>query len=178
MKKGSVKKSFNGTLRPAQAGDLAAIVKVENASFGDERWDADSLDEKLQQSLDSSYTSLVMAFGKAANDNAAPVAGYGLGQLYTSRKGVIISIAVSPEFRGQGLGRKLLDEVSENLRKAGATSILLQVEATNTTAINLYESSGFKKTGTLRDYYGAGRDGNEMMRDLKKKKTPKPLKPA
>lgn len=173
MKKGSAKKTFNGTLRPAQAGDLADIVKVENASFGTERWDAESLNNMLQQSLGSDYTTLVMAFGKAAANDNAPVAGYGLGEMFTARKGVIVSMAVSPDFRGQGLGRELLDQVSENLRKAGATKIVLQVEATNAVAINLYESSGFKKTGKLKDYYGAGRDGNEMARSLKKK-SPKP----
>jgi ribosomal-protein-alanine N-acetyltransferase len=171
----TAKKAFNGILRLARAEDLPAIVQIENESFGDERWSTEDLGAALEYSIEEPRAmTLVVAFGKAAspasNDNSEP-AGYGLGQMETPTQGVVMSMAVANNFRGQGLGRQLLDEVVENLRQAGAQKIVLQVEATNKVAISLYESSGFVYSRNLRNYYGRGRDGNLMVRDLK---APKP----
>ncbi len=170
----TAKPAFNGTLRPARPEDLPAIVQIENQSFGTERWPAEALGDVLDYSLESTATTLVVAFAKAAspasNDNPEP-AGYGLGEMETPTQGVVMSMAVAKNFRGQGVGRLLLDEIVENLRQAGAQKIVLQVESSNKVAVSLYESSGFVFDHSLRDYYGEGRDGSLMVRDLK---APKP----
>lgn len=159
-----IRKTFDGILRPAREEDLPEIVRIENESFGRDGWPEWQLADSLQASLDGPYTTLVMAFNKAAspaNDNGK-AAGYGMGVMETATKGVIASMAVAQDNRGQGLGRILLDKVIENLRDAGATKITLQVETTNQVAIKLYESSGFVKEKVLKNYYGRKRDGFEM----------------
>jgi len=54
------------------------------------------------------------------------------------------NIAVYPEFRGLGLGRKLLEVIEEEARKTGNKRIVLDVEIDNKKAISLYESFGYK----------------------------------
>ncbi|MEI5992608.1 GNAT family N-acetyltransferase [Candidatus Enterococcus mansonii] len=64
----------------------------------------------------------------------------------------IYGFVVRSDFRGQGIGRKILNQVLQQLVEKNATSIYLEVESTNTPAYKLYESIGFEKK-TLFDYY-------------------------
>jgi len=68
----------------------------------------------------------------------------------------VIKIAISPNYRGKGLGKKLLSYVLKNLDK----NLILEVRVSNETAINLYESLGFEKINIRKGYYGdTGEDG-------------------
>jgi RimJ/RimL family protein N-acetyltransferase len=65
-----------------------------------------------------------------------------------SHKGRIWGTYVSPDYRGQGLGRKLLDEViSRASRLEGLTQINLGVYTVNESAMRLYEAAGFRAYG-------------------------------
>jgi ribosomal protein S18 acetylase RimI-like enzyme len=66
--------------------------------------------------------------------------------------GGIYGLGVLPEHRGKGLGRAILVEAIEKLQAAGAARIMLQVEAGNATALNLYTSCGFRATSVM-DYW-------------------------
>ena len=54
---------------------------------------------------------------------------------------VLTRIWVAPEFRGQGLGRKILSALEV---EANSSKVALQVASTNEVAINLYESFGYQ----------------------------------
>ena len=56
----------------------------------------------------------------------------------------IHDIAVNPEVRGQGIGRKLLLAVEDEARKLGCGKVTLEVRSDNTIAKRLYQSVGFK----------------------------------
>jgi ribosomal protein S18 acetylase RimI-like enzyme len=70
----------------------------------------------------------------------------------TSDLGAIYGLGVLPEYRGKGYGRAILLMAIERLQEAKAEAIMLQVEAENANALNLYKSCGFKETSTM-DYY-------------------------
>ncbi len=53
------------------------------------------------------------------------------------------AIVVSPDARGQGLGRKLLAHTEEQVRERGAQSLSLHVFANNHRARRLYDQEGF-----------------------------------
>jgi ribosomal protein S18 acetylase RimI-like enzyme len=58
----------------------------------------------------------------------------------------IHDIAVSPEARGKGIGRELMEAVEADARALGCCKVTLEVRSDNTRAMNLYRSVGFKPT--------------------------------
>ncbi|HZD00500.1 MAG TPA: GNAT family N-acetyltransferase [Actinomycetes bacterium] len=66
--------------------------------------------------------------------------------------GWVEDLGVAPSARGIGLGRALLWEGLRGLAAAGAGSVLLGVDAANTTARSLYQSSGFRLASELARY--------------------------
>ena len=87
-----------------------------------------------------------------------------LRQHRCGQSGRIYSLAVRSDCRGQKLGRKLLDHIMDRLLQRGVRRVYLEVEQSNTAAVALYESAGFRRIGTLPDYYGTGRPGLHMLR--------------
>jgi len=72
-------------------------------------------------------------------------------------KGFIWGVYVDPDFRGQGVSRKLLTEAIAFTRQIpGMTQINLIVVASNVAAVALYRSLGFREFG---------RESNSMMAD-------------
>jgi len=53
-------------------------------------------------------------------------------------------MAVSPESRGQGIGRKLLEHAIAKARELGAKSLFLGSNSVLKSAVHLYESIGFR----------------------------------
>lgn len=56
----------------------------------------------------------------------------------------IHDIAVCPEARGKGVGRKLLDAVTAEAKNLGCGKVTLEVRSDNVRAMGLYRSVGFK----------------------------------
>lgn len=70
----------------------------------------------------------------------------------TNGVGGIFGLGVRPEYRGRGYGREILMSAIEILKEKGAKDIMLQVEAKNSNALNLYKSCGFEETSTMNYY--------------------------
>lgn len=56
-------------------------------------------------------------------------------------------LCVNPVFQGQGIAKKLVQEIENFAREKGYTSIRLDTKTTNQRAMNLYESQGYEKRG-------------------------------
>ncbi len=65
----------------------------------------------------------------------------------------INNLAVLPEFRGHGLGSRLLADVMAESARMGAESATLEVRRSNTAALRLYAKAGFIEAGVRRNYY-------------------------
>ena len=63
------------------------------------------------------------------------------------------NIAVAAGSQGLGIGRRLLTATIRACRQKYATSLFLEVRASNARAIELYERYGFKTIGLRRNYY-------------------------
>jgi ribosomal protein S18 acetylase RimI-like enzyme len=57
----------------------------------------------------------------------------------------IETMSIHPDFRGEGLGSKILSSIYDHLRKDGIREIGVAVVDTNAQAISFYERHGFKK---------------------------------
>jgi ribosomal protein S18 acetylase RimI-like enzyme len=64
------------------------------------------------------------------------------------KHGYIYDIFVKEEFRGEGIGRMLLDKAESYCREKRYSRILLMVSVGNQVAISLYDNMGFKAEQT------------------------------
>lgn len=82
----------------------------------------------------------------------------------------LLTIAVAPEARRRGLGRKLIARFLYQAQLRAAERAFLEVAADNSAAIALYESAGFARAGVRRGYYltpeGQRVDALVMAREL------------
>ncbi|MGQ9721422.1 MAG: GNAT family N-acetyltransferase [Candidatus Jordarchaeum sp.] len=71
-------------------------------------------------------------------------------------KGHVVSIAVLPEHRKRGLGKRLMLEGMKAMKDYGAEEFVLEVRITNEAALAMYKSLGFTVERELRGYYHDG----------------------
>ena len=67
----------------------------------------------------------------------------------------IINFATSPLFRRQGIGRKIMNALFSHCKERGVTKYFLEVRASNSPAIALYEGFGFYKVGISKGHFKA-----------------------
>jgi [ribosomal protein S18]-alanine N-acetyltransferase len=65
----------------------------------------------------------------------------------------ILTLAVDQPWRGQGIGRALLDAAVTEAMRRGITAMLLEVGVLNAAGQALYARAGFQVVGRRRNYY-------------------------
>lgn len=65
---------------------------------------------------------------------------------------LIANVAVLPEYRRMGFGRRLLEETIQYIYHLNGRDIILQVRQENSAAIQLYESLGFSRLGAMKHW--------------------------
>lgn len=137
-------------IRRAVPGDLAAMLRIERASFSDP-WTADSLATAL--SLDRMRVLVAQEQGgEAGGDGAAGLVGYVVA-LVVAPEAEIADFAVAPDARRRGIGRALLTHALDDLADGTVRRVHLEVRESNLAARSLYESAGFRAVGRRRGYY-------------------------
>lgn len=84
-----------------------------------------------------------------------------------ANEGHITNVAVDPDYQGQGLGRRLMNELTSRIKALGVDSMTLEVRPSNTVAINLYTSLGFRSVGQRPKYYTNPVEAAEIMWNTK-----------
>ncbi len=78
----------------------------------------------------------------------------------------IYNIAVHPDLRQTGLGKKLLGRVLDAAQEHGVTRAILEVRVSNVAALGLYRTLGFVECGRRKAYYAdTGEDALVLCRD-------------
>ncbi len=96
-------------------------------------------------------------------ENEEKVVGYIISDV-RENEGVIISIAVDPDFQRQGIGKRLIQKTIENLC---TEYIVLTVRVSNNKAQQFYENLGFKRFYLINNYYSNDEDAIVMGKKLK-----------
>ncbi|MXP65485.1 GNAT family N-acetyltransferase [Roseomonas sp. M0104] len=78
----------------------------------------------------------------------------------------VLTLAVLPAARRQGVGRALLDAALGVAEAAGARQMFLEVSTANPAARALYAAAGFVEVGRRRRYYPDGSDALVLSRRL------------
>lgn len=80
------------------------------------------------------------------------IAGFYLGE-FVVQEASLFNIVVAENYQGQGFGRILLDHFIAQADAKLALECWLEVRASNSNALALYQSAGFHQTGLRRNYY-------------------------
>jgi [ribosomal protein S18]-alanine N-acetyltransferase len=75
----------------------------------------------------------------------------------------IMNVAVAPDYRRQGIAKRLLEELFRLTEDDSRRGYTLEVRVSNLDAIALYESVGFQATGLRRGYYTDNREDALIM---------------
>jgi ribosomal-protein-alanine N-acetyltransferase len=87
-----------------------------------------------------------------AVEEPAAVEGFAVASL-VAPQAELESIAVAALSQRSGLGRKLIDALAGELRRAGIREVLLEVRASNDAALSFYRRLGFADAGRRKGYY-------------------------
>ena len=118
---------------------LAALAEIEQACFH-APWSETMLREELGKGI----------FLVAERDGKA--AGY-VGCQTVLDEGYITNVAVSPDFRRQGIARALIAELIKQAQEKGLAFVTLEVRESNAAARALYAGAGFVPVGTRKNFY-------------------------
>lgn len=125
-------------IRLMQAHDVSTVFNIEK-KVQIKPWSKNQFLDAVEQ-----YVSTVI-------EKDGQVVGFCLLQPVLDEANLLL-MAVDPQYQGQGLGYKLLNE-SLNLLKNNPVQIFLEVRQSNTAAINLYEKSDFHQIDLRKNYY-------------------------
>ena len=133
--------------------ELLAALHMASFAAG-ERWDAAAIAALL--AMPGCFAALApdsdprgMAIARMASDEAE-----------------LLTLAVLPACRRQGVAAGLLDAVMRHAAALGARRMFLEVAETNIAASTLYHRAGFAAVGRRARYYAGGADAVVMSRAL------------
>ena len=117
------------------------VARLEEICFSDP-WSEKSVASELENELSLWLVAL----------EGDTLAGY-VGSQTVLGETDIMTVAVHPDFRRQGVGESLILSLVEELKALDSHSLTLEVRASNAPARSLYEKLGFSQVGLRKNYY-------------------------
>lgn len=141
-------------LRPMHEEDIDQVMEVEHGSFA-VPWTRADMEGELKNGAARYY---VLA-------EAGRVVAYA-GTWFIIDEGHITNIAVHPDKRGLGYGKRVMAHMMQCAVELGVVYMTLEVRVGNEPALGLYKKMGFKKAGVRKKYYeDNGEDAYIMVND-------------
>jgi len=154
------------SFRLALPEDLGQLVELEKRCFPEEPWSLQMFQEELQN--DMALFVVAEEQGTDGSGEHCPqkdrIVGYIIAWVIAPVECQVGSIAVLPEYRRHGLGRRLMEILFAACSKTGTRDTYLEVRVSNEAAIAMYKGLGFEHDGIRRRYYQDGEDAYTMAR--------------
>ncbi len=131
---------------------VQAIADLEKVCFSDP-WPVAGILPELSNPL--SYWLVAM--------DGERLAGY-IGSQSVCGEADMMNVAVSPDYRRQGVAQKLIEALVAGLREKQVNCLSLEVRAGNAPAIALYEKLGFVQVGRRPNYYRSPKEDALILR--------------
>lgn len=128
-------------IREMQEDDISAIMEIERSSFTTP-W------------LEISFLSEI--YKKNGISKVALFEGKLIGYVcvnYVLHESHLLNLAVHQDFRKQGVGTILMNEILSELKKRECVFVYLEVRVSNTAAQLFYERFGFRAESRRKKYY-------------------------
>lgn len=154
---------FDVVVDPLDAGHTHDMASLHRETFS-RPWTDGEFHDMLAQQTVFGFVSRELRWGKGR------ILGFVLARA-AAGEAEILTISVTPDWQGHGIGRKLMDAVLSRAHGDRVESVFLEVDETNRPAVALYRRLGFFEVGGRPDYYRdkAGRKTSAlvMRRDLR-----------
>lgn len=144
-------------VRPYALSDLEKILAIERLSFPKTAYSKAIFNHFFKLCPEGFFVAEV----------DRKIVGYIIG-CEKNGGGEIISMAVDPKFRREGIGGRLLNFILDNFGKKEINALKLHVRTKNRGAIKFYQKFGFQVLKTVKNYYPNGEDTYLMRKVLKK----------
>ncbi|KPK99433.1 MAG: hypothetical protein AMJ91_07850 [candidate division Zixibacteria bacterium SM23_73_3] len=143
------------TIERMGENDLEEVARLERLCFSDP-WSKKSFEEELKHRF---------SIPLVVKCNTRVIGYVCLWHLYDQME--IANFAISPEHRGKGIGKMMMERVLLEAKKRGCSSVMLSVRESNLSALSLYAKSGFIEVERRKNYYRhPTEDAIIMMRNL------------
>ncbi len=137
-------------IRAYLPGDEVYIADLEKECFS-EPWSENAVLESAKND------TLFLVF-----EEAGAILGYGGLQIVLDES-YVTNIAVTAKARGRGIGKAITAALLTAAKERDLSFVSLEVRASNTVAISLYEGLGFKTVGKRKNFYKAPREDALIM---------------
>ena len=163
-------------IQPVQNDDLLHLARIEKELFG-----ADAFGPFLLYS----YLEDHLLFDKILDGTT--LAGFGIITLFNpavlnpheiqyiedmqneNRKVAhLVDFAVRKKYWNRGYGTTLLQHLITKLMDKGFEFLYLEVDSSNTRALQFYTHHSFKEIGTIHSYYSNAHDAKIMLKQLER----------
>ncbi len=149
------------TIVPMEERHLDDLARLERLCFS-RPWSRQALKEEL--------TNPAACF--LVGEEAGEMLGYA-GMHCAAGECYVDNVAVFPEARRQGVGRKLMEALLQAAAARGGEFLSLEVRPSNLEALALYRGLGFREVGRRRRFYDDPvEDGLLLTKDLEKEEDP------
>ncbi len=126
---------------PMKEEHICEIAEIERLCFS-LPWSENALKDELEN--ENAHFLTALTFGR--------VSGY-IGIIEICGEADITNVAVHPDFRRFGIGRKLLDTAETQAKSRNCESITLEVRESNNAAIRLYSANRYETVGVRKNFY-------------------------
>lgn len=142
-------------IRKCKYEDILAVSELEKECFKGESW---------------SFGTIATAFENPAYEMVVAEEGgevIGYGCTCTALDSCDLeNVLVAEEYRRGGVGRAILNALLDNANERGAVKVFLEVRVSNSAALGLYLSCGFKGVHARTRYYSDGEDCLVMVKEF------------
>jgi ribosomal protein S18 acetylase RimI-like enzyme len=124
------------TIRPAASDDEAAVIALWRACDLVVSYNDPSADFRF--ALAGACSAVLVGAGADGVIVGSVMVGH------DGHRGWLYYVAASPDVRGSGIGREMVDAAQGWLRQRGVLKVQLMVRETNTKVVSFYEHLGFE----------------------------------
>lgn len=121
--------------------DIKNAAEIEKLCFV-HPWSEQSIKDEMEKE----NSVFLMAF-----EGDLPIGYVGLSAVFD--EGYMGNLAVIEAYRRKGVGKALMQKLLSQCEKLDLTFATLEVRASNTPAVSLYQSLGFIEAGRRKNYY-------------------------
>lgn len=132
---------------------VAQVAAIEKECFGADAWSERSVASELDNALSLWLVAL----------EGDTVAGY-VGSQTVCEETDMMNVAVTGQYRRQGIAEKLVLTLIAELQKRGSHCLTLEVRDSNGPARTLYEKLGFVSVGLRKNYYRNPKEDAHILR--------------